>query len=236
MTLLKLHILLCLMALLLLAVPSCAEEAQTPTAASIDTTVTVFSDGSAHVVQHVIITDIASTPVIAGALTVEISPGQGLVDSLIAPGRRYSNISVTTQDGQPVEYTVKETGGGLSIDAFSGDALMPGWNCHLVIAYDVDSMVSGGILADRLALSNALSGADRGETRLTLILPDGVKVLRVSGGATIEDKKIIWRGMDADRIDVEFSRLPFPDMPLPPHYMTWSILILLALAWAFKPA
>jgi hypothetical protein len=205
------------------------------TESSVYTDVRLDSSGGGHINQHILITNIAPEPIALGAMTLQLLKNDDPLAGVITPRNDYRNISVTRQDGTPVEYVLAETGGDVRLKVFSRDLLMTGWNCQFIVSYDVDPMISDNLVTKEFAYSSAITGTRPKESLMTVTLPEGSHVVYASPGASLQGVTLSWSGSAANAVSIEYASLPLPSSPVPLQYLFWGGLALVALAWSFKP-
>jgi hypothetical protein len=218
-----------------LVLPAYADDHIVSETTSMYTIATVSGNGTVHVTHHVIITDMATSPMVVGAIEISLGSHSWPVVQFVIGGGKYANLSVTTQEGHSVEYTATESNDTITAQIFSDEALLPGWNSQFIISYDIIGGVTKGILSDQFKFSNINIGAEKGDTRLTVVLPENTTVLTASDGAEIDGRTVTWNGNSSESTYVEYSSLPLPAAPIPYNYTIWGGLMLAAIVWAVKP-
>jgi hypothetical protein len=204
-------------------------------AVSLDTSITLSLNGDGHVVQHIVVTDVSATPIAVGLICIRLPENAAFPGNVMGSRHNYTNITVQKQDGSPVEYNVSQDGNSLVLDIFCMDQLMEGWNTHFILAYDVGSMATNGILASQVAYASGVEGMSVNDSHVALNIPPGTRVTYTSAGASIDGKRIDWQDKDALSIYAEYTSLPIPGLPMPLQYGAWGGLALLSLIWCFKP-
>jgi hypothetical protein len=222
--------------LLMLAVAAGAASADSPSleAVSLDTSIAISPNGDGHVIQHIVIKDLSTSPIAVGVVSIRL-PGNGTFPgNLLGSPHGYTNITVRKQDGSPVEYYLIPGDDSLILDIFCREKLMEGWNTHFILTYDIGSIANGGILTSQVAYANGMEGMSINDSRVTLNIPPGTRATYTSPGATIDGERIIWRGKDALSIFAEYTSLPIPGLPIPFQYAFWGGSVLISLIWCFK--
>lgn len=205
------------------------------TGSATDTIVRLNGDGSGHVDQHMTITNVESSPIVVGTVTLDLLKNDALWSGLISPRDNYRNVTVTRDDGTPVEYNLTEQDGYEQLQIFSQDVLVTGWNSQFTVSYDVDDMVGDNLLTKEFGLSEGLDGTKAGDSRLTVVLPSGSHVTCASPGAVVQGSSVSWSGPAAGSVSLEYSGLPLPAAPVPLQYLFWGGLMVAAVVWCFKP-
>jgi hypothetical protein len=227
-------IVLALAAMLIPALPMAGAQAQQARPVySIDATITAYNNGTAHVAMLLSLQNKAQCAASPGIITISLPSDDGMLSRLTRPAHAYKNVTITRKDGTPMNFSVKEQDGNTLIEVFDDEILLPDWYAHFIVSYDVNGAAAHGLLTDNLAMSFITPDMDMGSCRVTLNLPPGYNIVHVSKGGVEDGSRIIWTGEDAISVSAEYSRLPFPDTPVPLQYVFWGTVASLILGWGF---